>query len=867
MKSAPLDAGDDGTNRDLPWTVAMNGGALPERVGGTTSSVRPGALLVHPTLGSDTVLTFTAKEASTVQLSGTLRDLDVRTGDGATVTVMIRRANGTVSVLDRRTVGKGTTSGLYAEPIALQAGESILLVIGSGATDLCDTLEIDARLTRVRAPAPHTVAPFPIGKVMTELQGILGGRLLDAACVFNCPGKIGMNCSTEDIARYITNGQYDTMDSNIKSDYRFSIDRSKGRLWDAYVSIIQDCWKEVLLEKNGVQVVCNDGPIVFGGALAIDAGIIPNLPTRGQVRACLREHFDACYTGHYLPIVKDSLSVEERNQLQEQQKLQIEQAIAQQLTAQGLWHVQNAAPSTRTYSEQTSLDRLYASITGSPDRQGWTVADTLHWQQVVAAHDLQVAVENTTNSATVANITSTDAMQTRPSWGADIEWKTSEALGSITGTYAKNHTVHLPESTTGAITFHLDAPHYLNASMPSLRQGMTWTLFKNNEPLFQSIRQYGSAITMSAKLDAGDYRLAMTGGTRLGEYGAQNTQTLTLSLSVPLGSTVEGMISREGSSEVFPVRMSVAAFNSNGDRIYKDPQTNEPLVINPSLPTWVVVHGRESSEQVNAIIDLARSLADTAQVVMVDWNEAAKDFTYVGLDPLRDAKWTTSVGKWLGSQIDNLGFLHGNISFAGHSHGTYVSFFAAQTLQNLGDKVQTIVALDPARDPIFVGGFDESQINFSAVAKNSISLKASLDNAVIQQSAIEKLPYLGGTLSVTDLGGFIEFGDDNLARTAQHSYVVNVPANGDPFAAHSYPIGVFADIVRQRDVMTGSLKLSTMLSENNGVRMASAFFDGTILASGWIDQNDPKWNRATASLITMRTGQVIAVHPAELKQP
>jgi acetyl esterase/lipase len=169
-----------------------------------------------------------------------------------------------------------------------------------------------------------------------------------------------------------------------------------------------------------------------------------------------------------------------------------------------------------------------------------------------------------------------------------------------------------------------------------------------------------------------------------------------------------------------------------------------------------------------SLYDFAKNT--NAQVITIDWSAASYDNLFP--DPLHDAQWTPAVGKWVADKLEMLGVNPSNITFVGHSHGAYVSYFAAQELKNNFSQPHAIIALDPAANVRFLSGFDESQIVFEDVAETSLAIKASVDPI-----------------------SPIEFGSDARACTAQYSYDVVLPGTVNPFDAHEYPVTIFANLV------------------------------------------------------------------------
>ncbi len=338
--------------------------------------------------------------------------------------------------------------------------------------------------------------------------------------------------------------------------------------------------------------------------------------------------------------------------------------------------------------------------------------------------------------------------------------------------------VQLHENETTEVRFSLDAPAFLNASMPKLPAGMSWTLFKDGKPLHQSIRDQHSAMTMSTILPKGDFRLAMTAGesrtienVRVPPDTTQNF-SLSLTLSTPSSSKIEGVISREGSGKVMPVSMSVAEFDEDSG---KRKEFKNVSVLDSSKPVWVVIHGRTDTPDSNNMKELTKKLVALAgnafQVVSIDWNEAANDVARIfGKDvgDLDDAEWTPAVGAWVGQQLLAQGFKPAQINFKSHSHGTFVGFFAAEWIKNNTDnheKVASIIALDSAKNPIFFGAnIPEEHIVFSEVSTHSIAFHSSI------------------------------FGSKNRAFGAERAITIT-SSSIDPFKEHGFAVTMYADIL------------------------------------------------------------------------
>lgn len=182
-------------------------------------------------------------------------------------------------------------------------------------------------------------------------------------------------------------------------------------------------------------------------------------------------------------------------------------------------------------------------------------------------------------------------------------------------------------------------------------------------------------------------------------------------------SKVEGTVERKGGVH------SVKLIGFGGVNV-KDKIIEKEIV--PTKPTWIVVHGMNSTP--DSFKDLLTSLDAMAdrygyQVLVVNWEDAAKSSLGLG----SDARWTSVIGQWVAQQLQILGIKAVDTFFAGHSHGTYVSHDAAKyILDTTGQKVGTIVALDPAGNSPPISGRSTLEINFRKVARRSWAIESSI---------------------------------------------------------------------------------------------------------------------------------------------
>ena len=250
--------------------------------------------------------------------------------------------------------------------------------------------------------------------------------------------------------------------------------------------------------------------------------------------------------------------------------------------------------------------------------------------------------------------------------------------------------------------------------------------------------------SISLKLTPGNYTLTMADDT---EYGTMrnghlieaNNFTAPIAVNIkPYNSAkIEGMISIDGRPEAKRVSMSVAMFDSDGQRVNFDPVTGEPLKLNPNNPVMIVVHGRNDNPESDEMKLLAKSLSKNMQVVTIDWSEAAKDFVRLPVDfptdggdfgDLRDASWTPAVGQWVARQLLAAGFVASKLHGFGESHGAYVTYFMAEKVfSETGEKINSLVLLDPAYNPWFANNnISENDIKLQEVSQKSWAFISSI---------------------------------------------------------------------------------------------------------------------------------------------
>jgi pimeloyl-ACP methyl ester carboxylesterase len=182
-------------------------------------------------------------------------------------------------------------------------------------------------------------------------------------------------------------------------------------------------------------------------------------------------------------------------------------------------------------------------------------------------------------------------------------------------------------------------------------------------------------------------------------------------------------------------------------------------------PTWIVIHGRNSSPSVSYLAGLSAAIdgfSASDQVLVLDWSAAAASGWIGGAGE----NYIIPVGSWMAGKLSSYGLTPDELNLVGHSWGAYI---AAETAERVPaavgatPQVNSIIALDPAAD--YPGGSynptSAGQVNFARNSRISWALYAS-----------------GGT-----------YGSATTAATAHESIVVKG-------SDHTKLVSVFTDVVR-----------------------------------------------------------------------
>jgi len=298
---------------------------------------------------------------------------------------------------------------------------------------------------------------------------------------------------------------------------------------------------------------------------------------------------------------------------------------------------------------------------------------------------------------------------------------------------------------------------------------------------------------------------------------------------------IEGQISIGESRETMPVSMSVAEFYENGDRKLNYGEENGPKALDPSKPVWVVVPGRGDNEMSDPMKELAQSISlHNVQVVTIDWSDAAKD-NFPGQIGLQGSNWIEAVGKWTANQLRAAGFPGEQINIVGHSWGSYVGYEIAEHVG--GDGVNTVVALDPAKDTIF-SGYNESQVDFSRYSTKSFALHSSF------------------------------YGDEARALTADYAIQVVDDNISRPSVEHGYAVTAFSSLLQSAQNPydpVASWFTPQQLMHAGGAIQSHEGWDGLLRIATWESQREDgtTWRKALPQLLEYtdaNTGEHVVGH-------
>jgi pimeloyl-ACP methyl ester carboxylesterase len=246
----------------------------------------------------------------------------------------------------------------------------------------------------------------------------------------------------------------------------------------------------------------------------------------------------------------------------------------------------------------------------------------------------------------------------------------------------------------------------------------------------------------------------------------------------------------------------------------KDPKNPS----NPSLPVWVVVHGRADKEDSNNIQDVTEALSKGYQVVTLDWRDAANDNEWYAL--LKGATWIKTVGAWATRQLVAAGVPGENVFVAGHSWGSFVGYEIGKMyrdgdgkeLKGNGKGVGGIVALDSAVNPSPTNPYDEDKMDFGSVSKLSWALRSS---AFGSENRAKTATVNFNLMTPTEYGacGLLNINPLDPASLAVRLGKYVTDEAQAYYGEHGYATTLFANILRGKgDASLNTLKIEDLMT-------------------------------------------------------
>ena len=287
-------------------------------------------------------------------------------------------------------------------------------------------------------------------------------------------------------------------------------------------------------------------------------------------------------------------------------------------------------------------------------------------------------------------------------------------------------------------------------------------------------------------LAAGNYWLSAVLSNASGETDTADNLRSEQFTVLPPGNTVTGIVySPDRFRGSTPVTL---------DRI----DSSSP--IDPSLETWIVIHGRQSSfDPSSSMWELAQAVdlaSGTAQVLTLDWRSGAAPLS---ISDLTGESFIEPLAQWVGDVLTKNGLVSSNINLIGHSWGGVMT---AEIAEEMTGGVNRLISLDPAQDGSLWGslGFDSNAVNFAADSAFSWAFLSS------------------------------EFGSGESVPTADAAFMVDI--DGDAWAgtpAHSHIVQLFAEMLERNAAgVAGSVSSVFELSDvsDSGRIWINNSFDG-----------------------------------------
>ncbi len=193
-----------------------------------------------------------------------------------------------------------------------------------------------------------------------------------------------------------------------------------------------------------------------------------------------------------------------------------------------------------------------------------------------------------------------------------------------------------------------------------------------------------------------------------------------------------------------------------------DRRFEDGINIDPSKPTWIVIHGwtdsfypEKTEDNDTTMYDLAHAAFESAskmgmQLLTLDWVEGASRLN-VGDGSAED--WIQPVAQWAADALKVAGFASAKLSLLGQSYGAVMS---GELADRFGG-VHGIIALDPANNHPSDIGYDTESVNFAAHSDYSWGFLTSQFGS-------------GDSVVTADVTFMVDTLGDNWSDSSSHSH-------------------------------------------------------------------------------------------------
>lgn len=269
------------------------------------------------------------------------------------------------------------------------------------------------------------------------------------------------------------------------------------------------------------------------------------------------------------------------------------------------------------------------------------------------------------------------------------------------------------------------------------------------------IADWVQKIQLPDALRGGDYRLEILidQGARIPEANEENNFLAASSTISILTSDLSGRVKAQGGLK--PVAIH-AVGNSDAN-------------LDPTVTTWIVIHGRNQSATSPDLVQLA-TLIDAYQpgdqVLVLDWQKGAASKGLGG----QGENYIQPVALWAAQALKSYGFGGSDVNLVGYSWGAEV---AAEMAEVFG-QVNSVLAIDPARD--YPGG------TYNPEAPGSVNLQAHAQQswAVYASAGLQ----LGSSIvASTAERSFVLTGSDHFGAVSVVTSLLALPEN-QPVSAY-----------------------------------------------------------------------------------